>query len=650
MKTKNQKTKKLIPKIIFGWIIMCLFSIQAMQAQVILDSQNRVDVILDDGTTVVLYGKAKTRDNSFSSEYSYLPCNLHLSKRPDGTPEFLFLKYTTEEREDAGGAQGALMHFLMEWGLSDKQLKEAQTKLKQKITTLNKNSKSKYRGVRNPVILGAADVKVDDGNSFRIISSVLTDEGMAKVVASGNASPLPGSKIAVAAKLDKNAAQLLAATFEENRSITDVSIELSFNYDVLFPAVDGKIVIDWLKVKETFESFSSTYKHNDRDTKSGGDDRRTYNEVDSIYQAAIERKAVIFEIDKNTTDDETADKIVESFMTVFTEALTDRDTSAPPTAPSDEEAEARPNTQYGSSYIYNSTKAEKRFERQREVYNLKYRVAIPKYIPLTGNLGSWYDGVRDNPSCIASVNLNDPFFQHRDINLILDLKAEDMFGKEVNYVTVNVRKRRNQGNDFQDQITIDRNYLKEKGVRAALTYARGEDRNPDVYEYKMQWSLSGGYIYPEDPDWTVGDWEGVTLAAPILPRTVELEADIDELKESDIVRVTAAVRYYKFGKEVETNIPLTVSKQEPLIANTFFTDRDTQGYAYRLIFTHKTEGKLALPWETKINDDYIYASIPEEFRDNESVLFKEAKEAGKEILDSVKDNVLDKFKDIIKID
>ncbi|MDD7887315.1 hypothetical protein [Flavivirga sp. 57AJ16] len=650
MKTIKQHLKQWASKVFLGWIFICFISIQTIQGQAILDSQNRVDITLDDGTIVVLYGKAKTRDQTFSSEYLYLPVNLHLSKRPDGTPEFLFLKYTTEERADAGGAQGALMHFLMEWGLSDKQLKEAEVKLKQKITKLNENSRSKYRRVKNPVILGAADVKVEDGNSFRIISSVLTDEGMAKVIASGNASPLPGSKIAVAAKLDKTAAQLLAATFEKNRSITDVSLELSFKYDVLFPAVDGKIVIDWKKIEKSFESFSARYTHNDRDTKSGSDDRYSYNEVDSIYKSAIESKAVIFEIDKNTTDDETADKIVESFMNVFTEALTDRDATAPPTPPSDEEAAARPNIRHGSRYVYNQTKAETRFQRQREVYNLKYRVAIPKHFPLTGNLGSWYDGVRDNPKCISSVNLNDPFFQHRDINLILDLKAENMFGTEVNYVTVNVRKRRNQGNDFQDQVTIDRDYLKEKGVRAALTYARGEDKNPDVFEYKMQWSLSGGYVYPEDPEWIVGDWEGVPLAAPVLPRTVELEGDIDELKDTDIVRVTAAIRYYKFGKEVETNIPLTVSKETPLVAETFFTDKDTQGYAYRLIFTHKKEGKLALPWETKINDNYIYASIPEAFQDNESEVFKEAKEAGKEILDSVKDKVLDKFKDVLKVD
>ncbi|WP_156133077.1 hypothetical protein [Lacinutrix sp. Hel_I_90] len=650
MKTIKKQLKIVLLRNSFLLLVLSLFLFQGLEAQVIMDSQNKVDISLDDGTQVTLYGKAITRSNSFSSEYVYLPTNLHLSKRPDGTPEFLFLKYTTEEREDAGGAQGGLMHFLMEWGLTSEQEAEAQEKLKEKITELNKNSRSKYRRVKSPVILGAADVTVEDGNSFRIISSILTDEGMAKVVASGNASPIPGNKIAVAAKLDKNAAQLLAATFEENRSITDVSIELSFKYDVLFPAVDGKIVIDWKKVEETFETFSSEYSHDRKETKTGNDDTYSYAEVDSIYNSAIENKAVIFEIDKNTTDDEVANQIVESFMNVFTEALTDRDATAPPAPPSDEELEANPNAKYGASYTYSRTKAEKRFQRLREVYRLKYRVAIPKMMPLTGNLGSWYDGVRDNPKCIASVNLNDPFFQHRDINLILDIEAEDMFGKEVNYVTVNIRKKRNQGNDFEDQVTIDRNYLKEKGIRAALTYARGEDKNPEAYEYKMQWSLKGGHIYPENPNWTVGDWEGVTLAAPVTPRLIEVEADIDELKDNDIVRVTAAIRYYRFGKEEETNIPLTVSKEQMLVPETIFTDRNTKGYAYRLIYTHKKEGKLAMPWETKINDNYIYASVPEEFQDNESELFKEAKVAGTEILETVKKSVLDKFKDLIKGD
>lgn len=642
MNNSNQQLKHSRRKLI-GSLYACLFLITGMTAQ-ILDSQNRIDVILDDGTQIIMYGKAKSLGNDFTSEYMYLPTNLRLSSRPDGTKEFLFLKYTTE---DAAGPQGALMHFLMEWGLTPEQEKQAQVKLRQKVEQLKQNSDSPYKKVTNPVMVGAADVKVEDGNSFRIISSVLTDAGMSKVIASGNASPLPGSKIAVAAKLDKTAAQLLAATFERNRSITDISIELAYKYDVRFPAVNGKIIIDWQKVQKTFESVRAKYTHTDGGSKGEGDDTFTYGEAQSIYSEMLETKAVDVQIDNSTTNDQVADKIVEGFMNVFTEAVSNNESNAPPVPATEKEKEAMPNIKYGKSYTYNKFKAEQRFQRVIEVFTLTFRRAVTKPFPITGNMAAWYDGVKDNPKCVSSVNLNDPFFQHRDINLILDLEAEEMFGKEVNYVTVNVRKKRSSGNSFQDQVTIDRNFLKDKGIRASLTYARGEDKDPDVYEYKMQWSLKGGKIFPPSPEWVKGDWEGVTLATPIKPRAIEFEGDIDELKEKGVTRVTAAIRYYKFGEEVETNIPLTISKGEPLITETIFADRNTKGYAYRLIFTHKTEGKLALPWETKINDDYIYANIPDQFGDITSEVFKEAKEAGKEILATAKDKILDKFKDLL---
>lgn len=647
MKKIKQKSKRHFLLNAFPAIVLCWIGLTLTVSSQILDSQNQVEVTLEDGTKVILYGKANTRNNAFTGEYYYLPVNLHLSKRPDGTPEFLFLKYTTEERADAGGVQGALMHFLMEWGLTAGQENEAQTKLKEKLADLANNPGSPYRKVTSPKVMGAADVFVDSEKSFRIISATLTDEGMADVVASGMAPPLPGAKAAVAAKLDKNAAQLLAATFEKNRSITDVSIELGFKYNVLFPAVDGRIVIDWSQVQQTFEKLTAEYTRDRRDTKSGKDDRYTYDEVKTVYSSLIENKAVIIEIDKNTTDDATADKIVEGFMNVFIEALTDRDMEAPPSKPGEKEKEESPNIKHGTHYVYNKTKAEHRYARKREVYQLKYRVAVTKYVPVTGNLGSWYDGVRDNPACISSVNLNDPFFQHRDINLILDLEAEEMFGKEVNYVTVNIRKERDSGNDFQDQVTIDRNFLKEKGVKASLTYARGEDTNPDVYDYKVQWSLKGGNVFPKNPAWIQGDWEGVTLAPPVKPRRIEFEADLDELNNSDITRVTAELHYYKFGREVVTNIPITVSKGETLVEETIFTDRDTRGYAYRLIFSHKKEGKLAIEPEAKINDDYIYASIPEELQNADSEIFKTAKKVGKEITDTSKNKILDKFKNII---
>jgi hypothetical protein len=307
-------------------------------------------------------------------------------------------------------------------------------------------------------------------------------------------------------------------------------------------------------------------------------------------------------------------------------------------------------------YTFNSTKIKTKIAKKSETYNLKLRIAVPMYCTLTGNLGSWYDGVKNNKKCVSSVNLNDKFFQHRDINFIVDNKVKDVFESEVNYVTVNVRKKRSAGNDFSEQKTIDWEYMKKNGAVAAFTYARGEDKNADDYQYKVQWSLRGGVLYPENPMWVKGDWQGVTLTCPMVPRNMEFEADLEELKKVGITRATLQLRYMKHGQEFESNIPITVSKGEALVSKKIFIDEDVPGYAYRLILTHKEKGKLALDWETKINDDYVYATIPKKLVENDKEFWGKLIDQGKTILEpnadgSVKTGteILGKFLDAIKI-
>ncbi|HYF70462.1 MAG TPA: hypothetical protein VD884_20135 [Ohtaekwangia sp.] len=627
-----------------------------------LDYQNKVSIILSDGINVTLYGRASndkiagSDDYGFTGDYYYLPVNMRLSQKDDGTPQFLLLKYTTDEKEDVGGVQGALMHFLMEWGLTPEQERELDQKLKEKIKELARGNPL-FARITTPKVMGAVDLTAETDNSFRIISAVLTDEKMTpKLISSGKAPVIEGAKVAVASKLDKNGAQLLAATLEESRSISDVSLEMTFKYTLLFPAVRGKITIDWSKFESAYEHFNATYKHSDKDTKDGNDDTYSYDEVKALYTSAIESKAVNIEIDKNTTDDAVANKVVEEFMNVMIASLTDNaDQDERPQPTTDEEKEQDPNIKYGKKYRFNKTKYESHYARKYEVYNLSYRIAIPKEVIITENLASWYDGVRDNKRCVASVNLNDKFFQHRDINLILSEGSEKLIGSEVNYVTVNVRKKRNDGDIFYKSVTVDKEYLKKNGVRTNLTYARGDDNNDEVYEYQTQWSFNDGEVYPEPSPWIKGSWEGLALAAPVRPRIIEMEGNLDDLKNAGITRATLQMRYMKLGKEVESNIPLTVSKNENLVKSTIFTDPNTRGYAYRLVFNHKEEGKLATAWDAKINDDYVYVNIPEEFKDKTSEIFRKAIEIGKEVTESPNgevagvSEVLDKFKDVLGI-
>lgn len=646
----------------FLLLIGCILSASLSSLCQSLDGNNKVGITLSDGTQVVAYGRAHTASsssyNKFSNEYYYLPTNLRLSKKADGTPEFIFVKYTTEENAAAGGVQGALMHFLMEWGLTPEQERDLQKKIGEKLADL-KNVNPMYSEVKDPKVLGPVTLKSDvEGETFRIVSGTLTNEKFTpNMVTSGKAPLLPGSKMAVAAILEKNGAQLLAATFEKARSITDVSLSLRFQYEVLTPAVDGVITVDWSQISHLYQEFQRDYVHSDKDdgtmpvSNSLKDDEITDTEKDSLFSYLMTNKAVVIKLDQLKPDNPIAKEVTEAFMEYFLASVAEKDFTAP--------EEGKPveslNNKYEPSgdlykYSFDSKRMETKMKRGTETYNLKLRIPVVQEMSITENLASWYDGVKHNKNCVTSVNLNDPFFQHREIHLILDGQAEQMFGDEVNAVTVDIRKKRSSGTDFQNAITIDKNKLKN-GTLASLTYARGDDKNPDVYEYRTSWNLKGN-IYPENPEWEKGDWKGINLVAPVAPRAIQFEGDLAQMQEMGIPRATLQLRYMKFGKEVETNIPITVSKGQGLIEKTIYTDKDTQGYVYRLILTPKTGDKLVLPWESKINDDYVYAVIPEELRDRDSELFKAAVDLGKTILApkdaevNKTDTILDNFKEI----
>lgn len=614
---------------------------------VILDDENKIDVVLKDNTHVTLYGQATSTPGLKTANYYYMPVNLHLSQRPDGTPEFLFLKFTTEKRADQGGVNGGLMHFLMEWGLTPDQEKELGEAIKEK------NPKA--------VLMGAVPLEAEtgDGGSFQIISGTLSDDKMAtKLVSSGKAPLVPGGKCAAASRLTAEGAQLLAASFEKARSITDLSIALNFGYTTLTPAARGTITFDWSKLETHFDSLGAAYSRKQTSTsKSGGsflffswdsykpEYSYSYDEMHKHYDYLVESQVVKIQFDELVSDERVA-KVREAFFQYFLNAMAEPAPPSQPAPASDKEKQNSPNIQYGDRYVYKKQSFERAFSQKTKRISLNYRMAIRRPFQLVGNLASWYDGVRDNPKCVAAVNLNDPFFAHRDINFILDLDAKDMFEQEANYVTVNVRKKRSTGNPFEDHVTIDSKYLKDHGINATVTYARADDKDADVYEYQAQWSFRGGMVYPPAPAWEKGSWEGVTLAAPIVPRTIEVEGDLDAMKSSDITRITAQIHYQKFGQEVEENFSLSPAKNEPLVSKKIFMDRDSKGYAYRLIVDHKTDGKMATAWSAKVADDYIYAAIPKEMLEQPD-LKAVAKTMALDATTSAKEKVLAKFTELL---
>ena len=137
----------------------------------------------------------------------------------------------------------------------------------------------------------------------------------------------------------------------------------------------------------------------------------------------------------------------------------------------------------GDSYSFSNSFSQAISERRKKRLDLNYAMAVKRSFQLTENLASWYNGVKDNPKCISYINLNDPFFQYRDVNLILDLEAQEMMGKEMNYVTVDLRKKRHVegSNDFSTSFTFDKKYLTDIGNKTTITYSKDREEDPSTY-------------------------------------------------------------------------------------------------------------------------------------------------------------------------
>lgn len=631
-----------IKKITFltAWTLLVLSIAPNYSKAQILDSENKITVVLKDKTTVTLYGQAATLSDNKTKNYYYLPCNLRLSKKPDGTPQFLFLKFTSDERNATGVTQGGLLHLLMEYGLTKEQEREL-------AQILN----SRYNGA---VLMGAANVEEDGENSVRIISATLnTKETTRTLVFNGKAPTLPGSKIAVAGILDKQGAQIFSATLERARSISDLSINLSWQYTVRIPAARGYIRMDWSKLDSLVQKDSIEYEKKrtqDRKIQNFGitslvlspvgglfawfltpdEEEVTYDEMRKFYQFLEEKKVVTLRFEENYPD-ERVDKIREAFFQHFLNTFTQKQGSNA-NAPGTKEKEAIPDVKVGDKYKFKRDIVDITSQKVVQEFDLSYALAIKRSFQLTENFAAWYDQHKDNSKCVGIVNLGENTFQYRDINVILDLEAEEMLGKEVNYVTVNIRKRRSEegANDFQTDVTFDRRTLEKEGNRITVSYSKAQDQSPEEYEYKVQWSLRGGMVYPPaDTVWKKGSWQGLSLAPPIMPNTIRFEANLEEMKEHGIVNATLQLRYLKFNKEVETTININAGSGESFIEKMIFMDRNSKGYAYRYVFYDKAYGPLATEWDAKAATGFFYAIIPKELRDKSSVWLKKAVEAAK---------------------
>jgi len=287
--------------------------------------------------------------------------------------------------------------------------------------------------------------------------------------------------------------------------------------------------------------------------------------------------------------------------------------------------------------------------KQRITNKINLRISLPvqRDFSITENMLSWYNAVKNNPKCMTTVIAADPLYGNREINVMLDMDAQDMFKKVVNYVSVDIRKQRSQNGyfDFSTQTTFDKTSLESSdGNRKSFSISKIMDQDIIPFQYRVKWSLKGGIeYYDKDSIWQKGDWLGITLKSPLIPINLAFESDVEILKENKVRSVDLQIKYIQFGKEKDRNIRMRSSFEGENIIDTFYIDQTSPGYIYRLIYFHSIYGQLATEWRPNFQQERVDAILPIEIINQDHSTIKKFIEEAKTIKTNLVINTYDKM-------
>jgi hypothetical protein len=190
---------------------------------------------LQDGTRVTVVREDLEEDGA-AHAYRYLPANLTVARRRDGAAEFSFLPYRRDEGSDI---EGAIMHLLLRWGLSEAQVADLQRALRREADSLG-------------VVVGAVPVRPwSEGRSWEITSRSAIGSILNRGLTSAGEVPAePGSKLAMSFRFDGADAARIQEALRGGRRAWKDRVRFLFAVgglgDGMRPAGQGKGAPDWV--------------------------------------------------------------------------------------------------------------------------------------------------------------------------------------------------------------------------------------------------------------------------------------------------------------------------------------------------------------------------------------------------------------------
>ena len=376
------------------------------------------------------------QDSEDENAYYYLPQYPRLATKGEHF-EFLCMKYVGGKEEDNGG----LFHALVEFTLPPDILEKAEKELKKQSA----NGK-----IVGPVPMQQAIEDGQDGMArFKVVSSILNEQSgfTQSVLTSGHAPLLPGSKAAIAARLNQNGATLLWESMQSPTS--DVSVAIQGYYEA---AVKGYNAVVTADVSTIYEHFSMVANEQEKFTKT-----QMRNISDELVQEQLLKVEVFDRSEGLGIDNKDMEGILDLVTDKVVELMFDTKTGwaqTPPRETAVESGQIKGRQKRGwwenvfgghdnPKYVTDNQFVMKKREdiRVNKFYlNLSKSTTIKVPFFASGNLSGLYNALGEEQQYFRIVNLDDPDFQTRDIHFQVDGQFAESFKDILNFVSVAFRK------------------------------------------------------------------------------------------------------------------------------------------------------------------------------------------------------------------
>lgn len=480
--------------------------------------------------------------------YVYLPSSARLATDDAGRPQFSFVRYVSEAKGSASGAEeasssiktsggGGILHFLVLIDTPEASVAEAQGVLRQTL-------KDDEVTLRGPVVFA-------DGR-YALVSSVIVKPDAPperKMLATGRAPVLEGNRLAFSFDLTPDQATLLHKSMQMRTP--DISIVFDMTFTGLNEAYDADLTIDWSEVRnsQSFGAGGSIYfvgadvglafdelrRNNAIKLRSSGSDATMEALLTTVYSRLLE---LLFKpVEPERVPEGQRGGLMQALNTMLDSrgALGSRST-----------------TGFGLNVSYQLKDMR---SSGLTTLNFNHRATVERHSFITFNIGDLYTKYGKDAAFFRDVSLDDPAFRQREVRIGLDGALLPEFERYINGVTLTLRKQHQNGEETLREIVLDRRAFHTEAqtdaanaaLKVVYTWNGDDDRAAWLqYDYRTRWSFKGGGSH--QTGWTRADAPMIDLFTPYERRVVQIVGDRVVLKQRGVRAVVVEVSYPFFGE------------------------------------------------------------------------------------------------------